>query len=85
MISTDRQPADAMMPPLAECLRIRLAALASLRSATRIDPNQLPASVFSFAGEFGKEGRPSGIIASLLVSLKRGSLTAEVVASRTSL
>src|SRR5262245_35683916 len=63
MIAWNRQSASrTIMPSLAQCLRIRRSAHASLRRSTRINLHQRTASLCRFVHELCGESRPSGVI-----------------------
>src|SRR5882672_8240834 len=63
MISRNRQSATlTVMPSLAQCLRIRRSAHASLRRPARGYFHQLTTSLCRFVREFCDERRPSGVI-----------------------
>src|SRR5262245_40017154 len=63
MITRNRQSATrAIMPSLAQCLRIRRSTHASLRRSTRVYFQQHTTSLFRFVRELGDERRPSGVI-----------------------
>src|SRR5215475_1380663 len=63
MITGDRQSATlTVMPSLAQCLRIRRSAHASLRRSTRVNLHQRTTSFCRFVHELCGESRPSGVI-----------------------
>src|SRR5262245_24234315 len=63
MIASNVQSANsALVPPLAQSLRIWFTARTALRSSAWIDLDQLSTSFCRFVGEFGEKGRPPGIV-----------------------
>src|SRR5882672_1972951 len=79
MITRNRQSATlTVMPSLAQCLRIRRSAHASLRRSARVYLHQHTTSFCRFVRELGDQRRPSGVINGLGEHPSRQALDVQV-------